>query len=143
MLWFQFDWTNKCNPLSEGTFRQQLLILRTFLFMTNYAPTTVGVGQNGGSLLSAPDTPDNFFQLFFRSIIPYWAGNVSKKLRPSEFIVYAVVYTCTDPGNLTFRNFLPFFCEYSGGFLLPLLPPPLPDLFFNVFLLCYSPDRHP
>ena len=70
----------------------------------------MGVGQNGGSFCH-PCPPWSFLQLFFRSVIPYWAGNVSEKLRHSEFIVYAVVYTCTDPGNFTFQNFLKLFLQ--------------------------------
>ena len=57
-----------------------------------------------------------FFQLFLCSVISYWAGNVSKKLQLSKFIVYAIAYTCTNPrfslfqisGKLFFANISTF-----------------------------------
>ena len=61
-----------------------------------------------------------FFNFFFLPVIPYQAGNVLKKLRRSEFIVYAVVYACTDPGNLTFRNFFPLY--FANILLGPYCP---------------------
>ena len=79
-----------------------------------------------------------FFNFFFLPVIPYQAGNVFKKLRRSEFIVYAVVYTCTDPGNLTFRNFFPLFLQIFCWVLIA--PPPAPfNLFFNFFFCSVIP----
>ena len=81
---------------------KQLLLLPICLLSNSPYICTVGVGQNGGSFLAPPAPSDNFFSaFFFRSVFPSWAGNVSKKLRCSEFIVCAVVYTCTDPGKET------------------------------------------
>ena len=100
------------------------------LFCETNIPT-VGVGQNGGSFLAPPAPLDHFFQFFFRFVIPYWAGNVSKKLRRTEFIVYAVVYICTDPGNLTFQNFLPLFLQIFLRVLFA--PPPAPSEIFFLF----------